>query len=98
MRLIFWIGIAMLACAGGAQAGGEWRGDEQLVTPERPYLYAKGCYWHRGVRYCSSYCYVEINGKHYCRQRESEAYPQGDPYAQGRPTVEQIYRQPRGYR
>ena len=55
-------------------------------------------YWRGGVRYCSQYCYLEINGKRYCHVRESVAFPQGDPYAQERPTVEEIYRRPHPHR
>lgn len=84
--------------AGPAQAGGEWRGGEDSFADEAPAFYAKGCYWRGGVRHCSSYCYVEINGKRYCHIRESGAFPQGNPYAQERPTVEEIYRRPRAYR
>jgi hypothetical protein len=62
---------------------------------DEPALYARGCYWHRGTRHCSQYCYVEINGRRYCNPRESEAVPQGDPYQPVRPAVEDMYRQPR---
>ena len=72
--------------------------DDSELEPRIPLGYANGCYWHSGVRYCSSYCYVEINGKRYCNKRESEAVPQGDPYRVERPTVEEIYRRPRAYR
>jgi hypothetical protein len=85
-----------LAFAGSAQAGGEWQGGKDgFAADEAPLFYAKGCYWRRGTRYCSSYCYIEINGKHYCNRRESEAVPQGDPNHHERPTVEEIYRRPR---
>lgn len=95
MRSILAGALLVFVLAGPAWAGGEWRGGEQGFTGERPLLYAKGCYWRRGTRHCSQYCYVEINGRHYCNQRESEAFPQGDPYRQERPTVEEIYRRPR---
>jgi hypothetical protein len=36
-----------------------------------------GCVWYRQRLDCSRYCYVEVNGKRYCREREREAYPQG---------------------
>ena len=90
--------IFLLAFAGPAQAGGEWRGGEDPFADEGPAFYARGCYWRGGVRYCSQYCYLEINGKRYCHKRERVAVPQGDPYAQERPTVEEIYRRPRSYR
>ena len=37
---------------------------------------ARGCYYHRGERYCARYCYWEINGRRYCQVRERDAYPQ----------------------
>lgn len=88
--------VLLLAGIGAAQAGGEWRGGEDAFIADGPVAYAKGCYWHRGTRYCSSYCYLEVNGKHYCHERESQAVPQGRLYHQERPTVEEVYRQPRG--
>jgi hypothetical protein len=104
MSFIFRIFIVMLAFAGAAQAGGDRRGGSKDggyaegfdAGAGLPY-YAKACYWHHGVRYCSLYCYVEINGKHYCHERESQAVPQGDPYRPERPTVEDIYRRQRPY-
>lgn len=88
--------LAIMSYSASAHAGGdEWYGGKDAVTSGGPVLYARGCYWHRGVRRCSQYCYVEINGKRYCKAREDEAVPQGDPYAHERPTVEQIYRLPR---
>lgn len=35
-----------------------------------------GCYWYRQREYCSRYCYWEINGKRYCRERERDAWSQ----------------------
>jgi hypothetical protein len=102
MRRIAGMLALLVAWTAPAFAGGEWRGEGgdaySSGRTEGPPFYAKGCYWRRGVRYCSLYCYEEINGKRYCNQRESEAVPQGDPYRPERPTVEEIYRQPRGYR
>jgi hypothetical protein len=95
MRFIFSSLIVALALTGPARAGGEWRGGDDAFAEERPPFHAKGCYWRGGVRHCSSYCYLEIDGKRYCHVRESVAVPQGDPYAQERPTVEEIYRRPR---
>ena len=97
MTLISRIAILLLAFAGPAWAGGEWRGSEKdpFITREGPLAYANGCYWHRGVRYCSSYCYMEVNGRYYCQSRESEAVPQGRLDSHERPTVREIYRYPR---
>jgi hypothetical protein len=95
MKLITCLFVLLLLCAGPAQAGGEWRGDGEAYHEARPTSFARGCYWRRGTRHCSTYCYEEINGKVYCNERESEAVPQGDPYKIERPTVEDIYRRPR---
>lgn len=37
---------------------------------------ARGCYYHRGRRYCGTYCYWEVNGKRYCQRRERNAHSQ----------------------
>lgn len=55
----------------------------------------RGCYWERGRRYCSSYCYWETNGRRYCRDRESRAHPQGDPGFVPYPPEPPIYARPR---
>ena len=44
---------------------------EYDTTPE-----ARGCYWYRERRYCSRYCYVEFDGRRFCRERQREAFPQ----------------------
>lgn len=43
----------------------------ELPPPE-----ARGCYYHRGRRYCGAYCYWEVNGKRYCQRRERDAHSQ----------------------
>jgi hypothetical protein len=95
MRLIF--AFLMLLVPTGAQAEPARASskDDGLSELDGPPLYARGCYWHRGTRYCSQYCYVEINGRRFCNTRESEAVPQGDPYQPVRPAVEDMYRRPR---
>ncbi len=35
-----------------------------------------GCYWERGRQYCSRYCYVEVDGRRYCRERARDAHAQ----------------------
>lgn len=97
MRVITGMLVLLLASAASAHSAKEGRGSNAYRT-DRSVSYAKGCYWRRGVRRCSLYCYEEINGKRYCNHRESEAVPQGDPYRLERPTVEEVYRQPRRYR
>jgi hypothetical protein len=67
-------------------------GDKGAGFADGPALFARGCYWRRGERYCSAYCYEEINGNRYCNTRESEAVPQGDPARPMRPTLEDVYR------
>jgi hypothetical protein len=78
-----------------AHTESKWQGVADETGAEVPPLYAKGCYWHQGTRYCSAYCYIEINGKRYCNERQSEAVPQGNPYSAERPTLDDVYRQPR---
>lgn len=38
-----------------------------------------GCYFYHGVRYCSRYCYWEVDGYRYCHRRPEEAVSQA-PY------------------
>lgn len=35
-----------------------------------------GCYWYRGRYSCARYCYLEVDGKRYCVEREREARSQ----------------------
>lgn len=35
-----------------------------------------GCYWYRGRRHCSRYCYLEVDGIRYCQRRERDAVSQ----------------------
>lgn len=35
-----------------------------------------GCYWYRQLEHCSRFCYWEVNGKRYCREREHDAWSQ----------------------
>lgn len=71
--------MALLGWSMAAEAGGDPRGmdmDRRRPTACQPVVYAQGCYWRRGERYCSRYCYIEVNGKRYCSQRQREAVPQ----------------------
>ena len=36
-----------------------------------------GCYWMSGQRFCTRYCYWEVDGVRYCREGEFLAVPQG---------------------
>ncbi len=69
-------GLMVLASLTAAEAGGKMRGEDGRHSRRAPVVYAEGCYWHRGERYCSRYCYVEINGHRYCHHRRSQAVPQ----------------------
>ena len=51
---------------------------EYDTTPE-----ARGCYWYRERRYCSRYCYVEVDGRRFCRERQREAFPQAEDASHG---------------
>jgi hypothetical protein len=66
--------IVLAGLTAPASAGGKLRAEELA----RPVVYAEGCYWHRGERYCSRYCYIEVNGRRYCHKRRREAVPQAD--------------------
>ncbi len=59
---------------------GHSRGTERSAIYGRDWYYGdqRGCYWERGQRYCSRYCYWEVDGHRYCRERPRHARPQGD--------------------
>ncbi len=65
------------AWTGQAQAEGRYRVPYQTphAGPE-----GRGCYWMRQRLYCSRYCYVEVDGRRYCRERSRWAYPQAPYY------------------
>ena len=72
------IALAILSSPlSAAQAEGPYRAYRAYAAPE-PIVTteAGGCYWYRQRQYCSRYCYVEVNGQRYCREREREAFPQ----------------------
>ena len=54
----------------------------------------RGCYWRRGDRKCSRYCYWETDGHRYCTDKERYAYPQGDPWFVASPPEPPIYLRP----
>lgn len=91
--------ISALLPIGSAWAGGDLGGGERVERVARAeracsaLLSAEGCYWNRGRRYCSRYCYIEVNGRRYCNPRESEAVPQAGCEAWERP--EPVYRRAR---
>lgn len=49
-----------------------------------------GCYWYRSRYFCSRYCYLEVDGKRYCVEREREARSQA-----AEPDDEDVVRGPR---
>lgn len=69
--------ILMLVVTLGAIAAAD---SVSIVEAQAWPLEAKGCYFHRGHRYCGRYCYWEADGRRYCRERFDEAYPQGGYY------------------
>ncbi len=50
------------------------RPPDMYIVPPAPQ--GVGCYWYRGREFCGRYCYWEVNGKRYCREREREAHSQ----------------------
>lgn len=84
--LLALITVPMTGLPGTADAGGRYREPyvERRGGPE-----GRGCYWMRQRLYCARYCYVEVDGRRYCRERARWAYPQApyyeDDYAPHRP-------------
>ena len=35
-----------------------------------------GCYFERGRTHCSRYCYIEVDGHRFCRERARDAHSQ----------------------
>lgn len=72
--------LALPAAPGQAGGGyGSFKDEVPLETFEyrhQPETQAHGCYYHRGRRYCARYCYWEVNGNRYCRERLRGAHSQ----------------------
>ena len=65
-------GLALPTTAVGEPRYRDYRPNLVQTAPE-----GRGCVWYRQRLDCSRYCYWEVNGKRYCRERAREAYPQG---------------------
>lgn len=87
MRRTSTIAIALLAAAATAavqvttaEAGHGRSISERTAIYGRDWYYGdqRGCYWERGRRICSRYCYWEVDGHRYCRDYPRHASPQGD--------------------
>lgn len=50
-----------------------------FVPPLGGQVQGVGCYWYRGQHYCSRYCYMEVDGYHYCQRRLRDAGSQAPP-------------------
>lgn len=93
--------VAMIFVSGSAQASDmtiDRRGDrERAAGPAHgPSFWGdqRGCYWRRGTRFCSRYCYWEVDGRRYCHEKERVAHPQGDPWFLPYPPEPPIYLRP----
>lgn len=67
------IALALLGCCDCAVAGSRYQ--PQVYVYDAP-VEARGCYYYRGRQTCGRYCYIEVDGHRYCRERAREAYPQ----------------------
>lgn len=68
--------VFSIAIVGDSAVADHYRaGHRSVVEPLGPE--AMGCVWYRQRLDCSRYCYIEVNGKRYCRERAREAHPQG---------------------
>lgn len=69
------VAVALLApAAASSEPGRRPPPNAVVVVPETEGM---GCYWYRQRQYCGRYCYREVDGRRYCRERAREAYPQG---------------------
>ncbi len=74
------IGLSVvLLLAGHTLADARGQRQPVAVPAAEETLGGMGCYWYRQRQYCGRYCYVEENGRRYCREREREAVPQSPP-------------------
>jgi hypothetical protein len=71
-----WIWVILIGSlfSGAAAADPYRRGPYVAAMPPGPE--GVGCVWYRQRLDCSRYCYWEVNGRRYCRERPREAYPQ----------------------
>lgn len=79
----------LLTIAPNTEAASERR--LQPARADQVYGDQKGCYWARGQRHCSQYCYWEVDGRRYCQTRESLAWPSGNPDYRKVPPEPPIY-------
>lgn len=68
------IGAIGLSAVVTASAEPYRRPPDAYVMPPTPQ--GVGCYFYREREYCGRYCYWEVNGKRYCRERAREAHSQ----------------------
>ena len=77
MRRIIFAALTWVAVMPQASADSIRR--SRIVVEAMSETEGVGCYWKLGRRFCSLYCYWEVNGRRYCHVREREATPQGPP-------------------
>lgn len=95
MRTILMVLLAIATMTSAAKAEEDYYSlkDELLIAV--PETFAHGCYYHRGRRYCSRYCYWEENGRRYCQGRLRQAYPQAYNYLEDEADVPEARYRPR---
>lgn len=75
-RLIWACAVAMALAGQGSAASARERERLPVIVAVPTAGEGVGCYWDRGRQYCSRYCYVEIDGRRYCRERARDAHSQ----------------------
>lgn len=97
LALTFTLAVAATLTAVPASAADFYGGStkDYGTRAERPVgpraTTAHGCYYFRGRRHCSRYCYWEYNGHRYCQERARYAYPQADVFGPEAYPVEEVY-------
>lgn len=77
MRLIGFLGliaISLAATSNATVARGLSAMPRVVAVPDAPE--GIGCYFERGRTFCSRYCYIEVDGHRFCRERPREARSQ----------------------
>lgn len=72
--LMLGVAVATHIAAPSDIANAQARRGERPVNAEE--TEGVGCYWMRGRLHCARYCYIEVDGRRYCRERKRLAHPQ----------------------
>ncbi len=76
VRILAVIAVLISVLASAVDVSAQSRHYRPVPSEQLPLTEARGCYFERGIEYCGSYCYWEVNGKRYCQRRLRDAHSQ----------------------